>query len=683
MMVRIDISAKLLITVILCFLSSLLYAQEIRDTLPPVTLDEVVITANRFNSIIMDTPEAIQKLGSKTMQRHQLRTVPESLKRSPAVFVQKTNHGGGSPFLRGLTGNQILLLIDGIRLSNAISRYGPNQYFNTIDLFSIDRIEILRGSGSVPYGSDAMGGTIQAFSHELSTTERPVWNGVVDSRLVTNGMEKSLHGGLTYSCKRVAFNSGLTWRSFGDIYGGDNTGRQTPSGYRELNYDLKGKIILSRKAELIMAYQNVNQSKVPVYHKVNLENYAINHMDPQRRQLGYIRINRKSDKGILKSFRLTASMQATEEGRISRKYGSSVLRTENDRVRSFIISSETVASNGDVWLSNTGVEINLDVVNSTRTDLDLSNDISIARRGLYPDGSRWASGAVFSVHTFDLPDWNFTVGARFNTFIITVEDAATGRTKLTPSALVGSMSALRKLDRSSNLFVSLNTGFRAPNIDDLGSLGIVDFRYEMPNYNLKPERSFQYQAGYKFQDDKVSGEFYLYRNELYDLIVRNPAEGETVEGYSVYQKVNTDRAFIQGIETAWEYSPGPAWIINGSLTYTYGQNKTLNEPVRRIPPVYGSLAVEYKLDHWWASLEWQAAGRQNRLSQGDMDDNRIPDGGTPGWDVLNFSAGFEMKLIEVRIKLQNLFNEDYRFHGSGINEYGRSACLSIRLNLTR
>ena len=60
-----------------------------------------------------------------------------------------------------------MLLVDGIRLSNATVRYGPNQYFNTIDVFSIEKIEVLRGGGSVQYGSDAIGGTIQTFSHEV------------------------------------------------------------------------------------------------------------------------------------------------------------------------------------------------------------------------------------------------------------------------------------------------------------------------------------------------------------------------------------------------------------------------------------------------------------------------------------------------------------------------------------
>ncbi len=677
---------KVILTLLISYISGLLPAQDndsiaVRDTLMSHTLAEVVITANRFNSIRMNTPEAIKVLNNKSIQKYQLRTLPEALILTPGVFVQKTNHGGGSPFLRGLTGNQTLLLIDGIRLSNATVRYGPNQYFNTIDVFSIERMEVLRGSGSVQYGSDAIGGTIQAFSPEVVLTEKPDWSSMLYSRVSTHGMERSIHTNLNYSFKRTAFRGGLTWRNFGDVVGGDTTGRQIPTGYHELDYDFKGKILITPATELTMVYQSVNQSDVPVYHKVVLENYAINKMVPQKRKLAYVRINQKMNGNVLKSMTLTASFQGCEEGRESRKNGSYVFRTENDRVRSFGLSSETQLSTDNIWSSGSGFELYNDLVKSSRTDTDLSNNLSVTKRGLYPDGATMTSIAAFTVHTFDLPDWNFTAGARFNTYVIKVKDEATGITELTPSALVGNVAVLRKLNAAFNLFLSVNTGFRTPNIDDLGTLGIVDFRYETPNFDLKPEHSFHYQMGYKYHDRNIRGEFYLYRNDLRNLIVRNRIEGDTTEGYPVYKKENIERAFIQGVETAWEFSLNTSWLISGSLTYTYGQNITRNEPVRRIPPLFGGMVVEYKHNKLWINIEWQTAGRQNRLAEGDKDDNRIPDGGTPGWSIFNINTGYTFRFLNVDLSLKNLLNKDYRFHGSGVNGYGRSAFLSLIINL--
>ena len=651
------------------------------DSIPQQSIGEVVITANRYGALVTESPEAIRVLGNNAIQKYQLRTTAEALQLSPGVFVQKTNHGGGSPFLRGLTGNQTLLLVDGIRLSNSTFRYGPNQYLNTIDVFSLEKIEILRGAGSVQYGSDAIGGTIQAFSHVLKNSEEPQWGGKLLTRIATQGIEQSMSGAVIYSDKTAAFRGGVTLRNFGDLVGGDTTGRQSPSGYREFDVDLKGKIMLSPTAELTAVFQNVLQKDVPVYHKIELENYAINKMDPQKRDLAYLRLNQKFDDEIFKSLVITVSYHHFKETRELLKNGSSILRTENDRVRSLGFTTELNTFSGDNYSATSGIEIYSDFVNSSRTDIDTISEISVPGRGLYPDGSTMTSIAAFSLHTLDFQHWNITAGLRYNSFIIRVDDETLSSTKLTPSALVGNLGLLRKLNENSNLFISLNTGFRAPNIDDLGTLGIVDFRYEIPNMDLDPEQSFQYQIGYKQKYSRFSGEIFLYRNELYNLIVRNKVPGEIIDGYPVYIKENAGRAYIEGIETAWDLELNKSWLVSGNLTYTYGQNITQNEPVRRIPPLFGRLATEYRAGNLWINLEWQAAGKQDRLAAGDRDDNRIPSGGTPGWNIFNINSSYTLGSFKIDLNLINIFNTDYRYHGSGVNGYGRSAFLTLILTL--
>jgi outer membrane receptor for ferrienterochelin and colicin len=163
--------------------------------------------------------------------------------------------------------------------------------------------------------------------------------------------------------------------------------------------------------------------------------------------------------------------------------------------------------------------------------------------------------------------------------------------------------------------------------------------------------------------------------------VRNRIVGDSIEGYPVYQKENIERAYIQGAETAWDLVLIKSWTLSGSLTYTYGQNITRNEPVRRIPPLFGRLAVEYKLEHLWINLEWQTAMKQDRLAAGDNEDNRIPSGGTPGWNIFNVNASYELRHLKIDLSLLNLFNQDYRFHGSGVNGYGRSVFLSVIVNI--
>ncbi len=655
-------------------------SSSVQDTVLSGSFPEVVVTASRYNTLAINTPEAIRVLNIKPVGEYQLRTAPEALMLTPGVFVQKTNHGGGSPFIRGLTGNQTLLLLDGIRLSNSTMRYGPNQYFNTIDVFSLDRIEVLRGSGSVQYGSDALGGTINAFSHELSPSDEKGWGGSILGRIATGNMEKSLNSSVRYSGNKGGFRTGLTLRDFGDITGGDTTGRQSPSGYSEIDYDIKGNLYLSPKTTLTALFQNVRQKDVPVYHKIMLENYAVNRTDPQKRRLAYVRLNQQINSSFIKSAVVTASVQNTIEGRESRKNGSDILRKEKDEVRTLGFSAEAIFSGEKTWSGTAGIDVYNDFIHSSRTDLDLVSDIETVKRGLYPEGSSMTSMAFFTIHTFDLQCWNITAGGRYNFFSINVNDNELGSVRLTPAALVGNLAVMRKLDSKSNLFISVNSGFRAPNIDDLGTLGIVDFRYEIPNYSLRPESSVQYQAGYKFLGSKLRGDFFIYRNELYNLITRIRIEDQTMEDYPLYIKENNERAYIQGIETAWDYRLTTSATLYGSLAYTYGQNISKNEPVRRIPPLFGRLAAEYRKDKWFMCFEWLAAGKQSRLAQGDKDDNRIPEGGTPGWNVVNINSGITWEFISFDLSLQNLFNADYRYHGSGINSYGRSLFLTASVN---
>jgi outer membrane receptor protein involved in Fe transport len=106
---------------------------------------------------------------------------------------------------------------------------------------------------------------------------------------------------------------------------------------------------------------------------------------------------------------------------------------------------------------------------------------------------------------------------------------------------------------------------------------------------------------------------------------------------------------------------------------------TQREPVRRIPPLFGRLALDFAPGAWSFGAEWLGADKQDRLAKGDTEDNRIPKGGTPGWQVLNLHAGYAWRFVSLRCSALNLFNADYRTHGSGVNGYGRSAFVTLAL----
>nr|MBA2760678.1 TonB-dependent receptor [Segetibacter sp.] len=593
------------------------------------------------------------------------------------VFVQKTNHGGGAPFLRGLTGNQTLILIDGIRLNNSTFRYGPNQYFNTIDPFNINSIEVVKGSGSVQYGTDALGGVLQVFTKEPEFKDSTNWSGRAMGKYMSGDMEKTVRGEAAYSSQNVAAMVGATYRNFGDLIGGDTTGKQSPTGYKELAFDAKAKFRLKENVGLTVAHQFFQQQHVPVYHKVVLENFAVNEFDPQQRMLTYAKLNKETGNDLFKEIELIASWQQNIEGRNSIKNGSNTLRKERDEINTVGFTADVASHLSEVWSANSGIEVYTDNVNSMREDINIGNGTKVSLRGLYPDASRYTNSSVYSLHHFKLNKWTIEGGLRFNTFSIRITDTTLGTVKITPSSFVYNTALMYNLSNQHHFYATVSSGYRAPNIDDMGTLGIVDFRYEIPTASLKPEKSINAELGYKLRTKKWSGTASAYYMHLNDLIARLKVDGQIIGGYQVYAKENVEEAYIKGFEAEAHYEMTSTLQFAGNVSYTYGQNKTKNEPLRRIPPIFGRLVSSYLKNKWFLSAELLFASKQDRLAQGDKDDNRIPAGGTPGWEVVNIYGGYKTSLVGINAGLQNIFNEDYRTHGSGINGVGRSIWIAV------
>jgi len=656
-------------------------AEEDKKDTTTLSLGEVVITAQRHQQQNLLVPYSVNILSQQYIGEMNSRSTPEALMGMNGVFVQKTNHGGGSPFVRGVTGNQTLILIDGIRLNNSTFRYGPNQYLNTIDPYTIKRIEVAKGTGSVQYGTDAIGGVVHVLTPDPKfATGKSSWYGRLIGKYMTGDMEKTIRGEANYSGKRFAFITGITKRSFGDLIGGDTTGRQSPSGYDEWSLDMKAKFLLKQNIQVTVANQFLRQKNVPVYHKVMMENFAINEMDPQQRLLSYARMNVQGKSSVFKETELTLSFQQTIEGRNIRKNESTSLRKERDKINTIAFLTDIFSEFNKKWTANSGIELYYDKVGSTREDVNTQTGESSPKRGLYPDNSKYGNYSLYSLHHFRFGRWIVDAGLRFNTFDILISDTKLGIVKISPSALVGNTALMYQLNRNQTIYSTFSNGYRAPNVDDMGTLGIVDYRYEVPTVDLKPEKSQHTELGYKFQTKRLNGTIAAYYMHLTDLITRVKTDGQVINGYQVYQKENTEAAYIKGFETELKWNVIKRLNIIGSIAYTYGQSLSKQEPLRRIPPFNGRLMSVYRNNKWFTAAEFQFASWQKRLAQGDKDDNRIPKGGTPGWKVMNFFVGYKLAMLQINAGIQNIFDEDYRTHGSGINAVGRSGWLAVNLN---
>lgn len=648
-------------------------------------LKEVVVTATKVPTSGKALPYASALVNEKTLKTFQYRTTPEALSGVTGLFIQKTNHGGGSPFLRGLTGNQILILVDGIRLNNATFRYGPNQYLNTIDVYALFKIEVVKGTGSVQYGSDAMGGVIQVFTKEPGFSTKPKLNASATLKTISQKMEFTSHGEVGFESKKLGILVAATFRDFGDLVGGDTTGKQWPSGYKENAFNGKIKYQLSPLLLVSAAYQYMQQRDVNLYHKVELENFEYYTFSPQERQMGYLKFERTVKNKILKKIIFNSSFQQNLETRNYHKKNNIARFTESDKVKTIGLTLDFITSISENWTSNGGIEFYHDKVNSKKEQTILTSGANTLLRGLYPDNSNSSNISIYTLHHIKIKKLVIESGLRYNHYQIQIKDTAIGEfslntVKLSPSSLVGNLGLIMSVSKNQQLYFSFSTCYRMPNIDDMGTLGLVDFRYEIPAYNLQPEKTYNYEIGYHGSFQKLKTSICAYYMHLNNLVTRIQVPGAQVGGYKVYIKENSQSSYIYGSEAALEYQLNRRLVLITNASYTFGQNTSKNEPMRRIPPLNGRILLTYSYNQWQLSIENNFAGHQIRLATGDKEDNRIPVGGTPGWNVLNFYAAFNLPHISIQSGLQNIFNTDYRTHGSGINGMGRSVFISIQLN---
>ena len=608
------------------------------------------------------------------------RTTPEALMGKSGVFVQKTNHGGGSAFLRGLTGNQTLLIIDGIRINNATFRYGPNQYLNTIDINSIDQIEVFKGTGSVEYGSDAIGGVIHLHTKMPAYRDSANWSGKLMAKYIGQDMEKTARTTIQYAAPRFAIEAGVTVRNFGDLVGGGNLGTQLPSGYDETGYDLNAKIKLGAGSEITFLSKVYTQNNVPIYHKVLLENFLLNSIHKQEKKIHAIQYDKIFKNKIISKIKITQSIQYSNEERASIKKNSPLNKFEQDQIRSTGTSIDAYSTPSKYWTINSGIDYNMDKISSLLKEQNSNLTQTSYKRGLYPNQSNYQSFSVFSLHKIEYNKWQITTGIRWNRFSIQLYDSSIGQINIQPTALVGNLGISYLLGKHHLIYSSVASGYRAPNIDDMGTLGVVDFRYEVPTDNLAPEKSIHYEIGYKINTKKIDFILSGFHLNLKDIITRQKIVGSIINGYQVYSKQNSERSYIKGFETNLDIKLNKHFSWTSNLTFTYGQNNTKMEPMRRIPPLFGQQEFVWKKNTTQFQFTHLFASKQNRLAQEDKDDNRIGVNGTPEWNLFNMSISQQTKYLFIQLGGINLLNEKYKTHGSGIYSMGRTYSVMLQLH---
>jgi outer membrane receptor protein involved in Fe transport len=245
----------------------------------------------------------------------------------------------------------------------------------------------------------------------------------------------------------------------------------------------------------------------------------------------------------------------------------------------------------------------------------------------------------------------------------------------------------------ANLAFTFSQGFRAPNLQEAVMLGDTGKFFHVPNPDLNPERADTFELLARARLWKMRLGLAGYVTLLHDLIKRVPSTWngqQEVDGKDVFHNVNGGQGLLWGTEVQADFDLGWGLSLGGHLTYTWGEEQKQDgttEPLTRIPPLFGMVRLRWDTPafrSWrgFAEAFVRAAGDQTRLSAEDEKDVRIPAGGTPGWWTLNLRLGLvAFSHVRVGVALENLLNQKYRYHGSGLWAPGINAIIRVAWTL--
>jgi hemoglobin/transferrin/lactoferrin receptor protein len=641
-------------------------------------LPEVVVTATREESPPFEVPYTVT-----TVPLDGARTVPEAFHETPAVMVQKTAHGQGSPYIRGFTGFRTLFLIDGIRLNNSTFREGPNQYWNTVDSFSVGRLELVKGPSSVLYGSDAVGGTVNA----LTLAAPDEWTGRAYYRFAS--AEDSHTGRVEGGGASGPFHfvTGVSVKSYGDLNDFPKT------GYDEWDLDLKAEYRLTDDRQLVAAWQHIRQDDIWRTHRtiygtsfagtaIGTDRAAVY---DQARDLAYLQF-------LAEAVKLSASYQFQGENfnRVRSNWRSEVSEVN---VQTLGLSAQiTTPSPVGTWTY--GAEYYRDWVQSGQTTYNSNGTVNaVAVQGPVADDATYDLLGLYVQDQVPLPArWELTLGGRFTYARASadrVRDQVTGlETSLEDdwNSLVGSARLQWQMDRANHwrLFGGVSQGFRAPNLSDLTRYDINrSGEIETAAPVLKPENYVALEVGLKTQWEQFQGEVACFYTFIDNMIVRQPT-GNMIGSDREVTKRNSGAGYVTGIEASGRWQFHPQLALFGWVTWMEGRvdGYPTSAPVlqrewlSRMMPMSGEVGLRWDAPNkkFWAEAVALLADQADRLSSGDVADNqRIPPGGTPGYAVCTLRGGWRIgEHATLTAAIENIGDAEYRVHGSGVNEPRRN-----------
>lgn len=705
-------------------------------------LEEVVISASKFEQNKKEVPQKIVSIKSEDIIFQNPQTSADLLQNSGQVFVQKSQLGGGSPMIRGFSTNRLLISVDGVRMNNAIFRGGNLQNVISIDPFSVQNTEVILGAGSVIYGSDAIGGVMNFYTHkpQLSTTDSLQVKTNLLARYATANKEKTGHVDINLGFKKWAFYTSVSYTDFEDL----KMGKYGPDDYLRPEY-----VITQNGIDQIVQNEDPRLQRFTGYHQVNLlqnihykaderlsfdlglhysttSDYPrydrlIRYRDgqlrsaewyygPQRWFLGNFQLTKlSSHSSFYDKIKFTAAYQNFQESRIDRSFQSEIrrIREENvDAISANLDLEKSISERSKVFY---GFEYIYNKVGSKGREVHIVDGTSMAAASRYPDGASWQSMAAYVSYKHK-PNKQFTfqAGARYNHIVIKADLTENNRfynfpfyeADINTGALTGTAGLSWEVNKIMQWKLNATTAFRAPNIDDVGKVfdsepGAV----VVPNAHLKPEHAYGGELGLVLNfEDIVKLDLATYYTYLDNALVRRDF---TIDGASeiIYDGELSKVQAIQNASKAWIYGFEAGMEINMSKQLQFTSQYSIvggteedeageEVPVRHVAPAFGNAHLIWKNEQ----LKFDGYVNFNgELSNEDLspsvaeylfaeDENGNPY--APSWYTLNLRSQYKVNTsTTLSATLENITNQRYRPYSSGITAPGMNLIVALKYTL--
>lgn len=704
------------------------------------SMDQVVISASKFDEKSRDIAQSVHLIKSKDLTFMNQPTTADVLQNSGAVLVQKSQLGGGSPIIRGFETNKVLMVVDGVRMNNAIYRGGHLQNVITLDNAVLDKVELLFGPASAVYGSDALGGVMHFYTKnpELSTDDqlRVKANGFV--RYSSAMQENTGHIDISLGGKRFASLTSISHSDFGDLRQGNlrnpfygdwgkrtfyaeridgkdsmivnkDINLQVGSAYKQVDFLQKFLFKQSDKIQHVINLQYSTSNDIPRYDRLvlmqgNLPRFAQWYYGPQERVFASYTLDLKSKTLLFDEARVIAGFQSIEESRHDRRFNNVNLnhRKENVLVATFNadflkkVNEHEIRYGADAWYNDVASSANKEnIVTGERSPIDTR----------YPDGgSQMQSAALYLTHAWEIsPKLILNDGVRVNhvslnskfndkTFFPFPFDAVSQKN----TALTGNLGLVYMPGKDWRFVLSGATGFRAPNVDDLSKVfESVPGRITIPNPDIKPERTWNLDAGIsKSWNDRVVLGGTAYYTQYKNAIVVRPSVyngQDSIEYNGLLSAVNTTtnagEAYIYGFNLYLNADVNEYFSVTSSVNYTYGRIKTdtADYPLDHIPPVFGKTGLNLRLNKFRSEFfviynSAKLSRDYNLLGEDNQAYSADPvKGYMPAWVTLNVRCQYQLnKSVGLQVALENILDQNYRVYASNISAPGRNLIVTLR-----